>query len=163
MTENKTTEMIPTLSNGIKVKLRDGNEYVVVANWLIDNKTGEKVHSLNVFHPNLMHDYFISYDIMEVYFCSQDFSPFWKREEKEEILSPKEKGYLSNIIKPFKARVTSIAKRRDQGDWVYILICLSSTESFSHDSIILPNFSIRDYYKNMELEKYYSLSELNLD
>ncbi len=82
-----------------------------------------------------------------------------------EILDEKEKEYLSAVIKPFKNRVESIIKRKDNTEIYkfnketeFILIMIK--DAFN---IVLPNFKAKTMYKNMKLEKEYSLKKLGLE
>ena len=70
------------------------------------------------------------------------------------ILTDKEKEYLSNVIKPFRDRVSSISK---DGPLEYITILLDSD-----DFAFLPNFEEGTMYKGMEEYKKYTLEELGL-
>ena len=70
------------------------------------------------------------------------------------ILDDKEKEYLSNVIKPFRDRVSSISK---DGSLEYITISLDSD-----DFAILPNFEEGTMYKGMEINRRYTLEELGL-
>ena len=85
---------------------------------------------------------------------------------KEATLSEEEKEYLSNVIKPFKNRVTSIIKKN---------YCLLSNESFiqinvecSNDTVTwfekinIPNFMTPYMYKNMETNYAYTIKGLDL-
>lgn len=74
-----------------------------------------------------------------------------------EILDNEEKEYLRNIIKPFKNNKIIILKRRFSVDKVQIVIIVDN------DFINLPQFDINSpMYKRMEIDKYYTLQELNL-
>lgn len=82
------------------------------------------------------------------------YETIYKREEP--ILDDKEKEYLDNIIRPFKDRVTYIAKRQ-VNEFQYIFIRLKDDEY-----IVLPVFKKDTMYKNMKLQKNYTLKELGL-
>lgn len=75
----------------------------------------------------------------------------------KEILNEKEKEYLNNVIKPFRNKVTFIAKDSSRfGEFISIGI--------KDDTIIaLPYFEIDTMYKRMESNKKYTLSELGLE
>lgn len=77
----------------------------------------------------------------------------YKREEP--ILDEKEKEYLCNVIRPFRNRVKYIIKEQT---WVgeYITIKLE------YENVPLPNFKKNTMYKNMKLDKDYTLEELGL-
>ncbi len=86
--------------------------------------------------------------------------------EKRDILTEKEKEYLRNVIKPFKDRVKNIAKQNDTDSYEYISIGVSYPINKSNgcdtDYIWLPSFESGTMYKNMEVEKKYTLEELGL-
>ena len=73
---------------------------------------------------------------------------------EQPILDDKEKEYLSNVIKPFRDRVSSISK---DGPLEYITISLDGD-----DFAILPNFEKGTMYKGMETNRRYTLEELGL-
>lgn len=78
--------------------------------------------------------------------------------EKKEILDDVEKDYLRNVIKPFKNKVKYIAKKNEEiDDREYILFIMKKEVSFA-----LPYFKRNTMYKNMELNKEYSVEELGL-
>lgn len=88
----------------------------------------------------------------------------WLLEEHEEpILDDIEKEYLSNVIKPFRNRVSSIAKVKDLtfSDLnYYIDIHIDNNDD---DFCFLPSFkSSTGMYKNMEVNRKYTLKELGL-
>jgi len=75
----------------------------------------------------------------------------------EEILDDKEKEYLKGVIKPFRKRIENIEKIADVGNKEYINIILKD------DCAFLPDFKKGTMYKNMKVNKEYSLEELGLD
>ena len=78
---------------------------------------------------------------------------------KKEILDEAEKEYLHAVIKPFKKQVAFISLRKRLGDnRVYIYI-----EVKNNDCVILPLFEQGTMYKNMEIDRKYTLQELGLD
>lgn len=83
-----------------------------------------------------------------------------------DILDRKEKEYLRNVIKPFRNRVKSIAKQNDTDSYEYISIGVSypinKRNGCDTDYIWLPSFERGVMYKNMEVEKKYTLEELGL-
>lgn len=82
-----------------------------------------------------------------------------KLENKKEILNKAEKEYLRAVIQPFKEDIISIKLRKASSfGKVFIYIELKNC-----DSIILPSFKKKSMYKNMILNKEYSLEELELD
>ena len=74
-----------------------------------------------------------------------------------ELLTPKEKEYLENIIRPFKDKVISISKRSFNINLEYISIMLK--EDFR---VNFPNFTKNNYYKNMVVLEEYTLKDLGL-
>ena len=90
----------------------------------------------------------------------------WLLEEHEEpILDDVEKEYLSNIIKPFKDRVSTISKHasiNSTGVDCYIEIRVKRVGN-GYDFVSLPTFKpSTKMYKNMKIGHIYSLEELNL-
>ena len=83
---------------------------------------------------------------------------------KEDILTEKEKEYLSNVIKPFKNRVRYIIKYTNLSglNEEYIQICVKSYDSELDEDINLPLFVEGSMYKNMKKVHRYSLKELDL-
>ena len=75
--------------------------------------------------------------------------------KKEGILDEKEKEYLRAVIKPFRDRVKYIEKNFDD-DREYISINLNS------DWLFFPCFKKGTMYKNMKIDKKYTLKELGL-
>ena len=77
--------------------------------------------------------------------------------EYKEILDKEEKEYLRNVIKPFRNKVSYIARCSTfESDQQYISIKLSD------DIICLPYFKKDTMYKGMEVERKYTLEELGL-
>lgn len=83
----------------------------------------------------------------------------WLEEEYiPNILTEKEKAYLSAVIKPFRKRIKYIEKidhsnvKNDQ----YLCIALAN------DRCVLPNFKKGTMYKGMEEGREYTLEELGL-
>ena len=79
---------------------------------------------------------------------------------KKEILDEAEKEYLRAVIKPFKKRIVSIILKKlivKRGS-VFVYIELNNK-----NSIVLPNFKQGTMYKNMEIDRKYTLKELGLD
>ena len=81
------------------------------------------------------------------------YETIYKREEP--ILDDKEKKYLSSVIRPFRDRVQYIVKRGSSAK-EYIVI------EIKNENIYLPYFKKDTMYKNMKLEKNYTLEELGL-
>lgn len=88
----------------------------------------------------------------------------WLLEEaKEPVLDEVERKYLYDVIKPFRNRVTAIAKY-ESTTWVtgkqFIRIQLLGEEC--SEFINLPWFKSNTMYKGMKLNKEYTLKELGL-
>jgi hypothetical protein len=84
----------------------------------------------------------------------------WLLEEHEEpILDDIEKEYLSNVIKPFRNRVSSIAKVKDINKMYYIDIQLDDGDDFCFLPYFKPSAKM---YEGMEVNHKYTLKELNL-
>lgn len=81
----------------------------------------------------------------------------WLEEEYEpEILTEKEKAYLSAVVKPFKGKVKTVEKVSFGGEEEYLKIL------FEMDLMSLPFFAKGTMYKGMEANKRYTLKELGL-
>lgn len=81
---------------------------------------------------------------------------FWlDQEHVEPILDEAEKKYISAVIRPFRDKVTAIAKINDlESD--YIVICLE------FENVCLPDFPTGTMYKGMKKGHDYTLEELGL-
>ena len=78
---------------------------------------------------------------------------------KKEILDEAEKEYLHAVIKPFKKQVAFISlKKRFDDNRAYIYIKLKN-----NDFVVLPFFEKGTMYKNMQINREYTLKELELD
>lgn len=77
--------------------------------------------------------------------------------KEPEILDAAEKRYLKDVIRPFKHKVKYIIKRQPSSADEYISIWLDNSET-----IPLPNFAAGLMYKEMVVDKEYSLEELGL-
>ena len=85
------------------------------------------------------------------------FTKWLEEEYVPNILTDKEKAYLSAIIKPFRERFKYIKK---------LLSCDSKTEYIwvylEYATILFPPFKTGAMYKGMEENKKYTLEELGL-
>ena len=84
----------------------------------------------------------------------------WLMEEyKEPILDDAERKYLSEVIRPFRKRVSYICKMigGSNNDKEYILISMKG-----NDNSFLPDFPSNTMYKGMQCMKNYTLEELGL-
>lgn len=77
-------------------------------------------------------------------------------ERKEDILDEAEKRYLRDVIRPFRSKVKTISKQKEDYQAEYIQISLENTAGY------LPDFKTNTMYKNMETNKEYTLKELGL-
>lgn len=75
-------------------------------------------------------------------------------ESKEEILDEAEKRYLRAVIRPFRDKVVKVTKDDYLLDYEFIKFTLKD------DSFALPDFKKGTMYKNMKLNKKYTLEEL---
>ena len=71
------------------------------------------------------------------------------------ILDEREKEYLIAVVRPFKKVLKYIRKSSDAEN-EYILIALKN------DTICFPDFKAGTMYKGMELDREYSLEELDI-
>ena len=78
----------------------------------------------------------------------------------EEILDDKEKEYLRRVIKPFRNRIKYIKLGNSFEEYGAIFI-IAQLEN--DDTMTLPNFKKGTMYKNMEVNRKYTLKELGLD
>lgn len=74
---------------------------------------------------------------------------------EKEILDKKEKEYLSAVIRPFRNRVEYIQKKDIGNEFIEI--------ELDDEFLYLPYFEKYTMYKGMELNKKYTLKELDLD
>ena len=83
-------------------------------------------------------------------------------EYKEPVLNEKEKEYLSAVIKPFRDRVVYILKvEAGECNWL-ISIKIKRYDEDSNEYIDLPYFRENTMYKNMLINREYTLEELGL-
>lgn len=80
-------------------------------------------------------------------------------ELEKPILDDAERKYLSGVIKPFRDRVKCIIKKKsyDYDNREYIVI-----HAGTHETTPFPYFKNGTMYKNMVINKEYSLEELGL-
>ena len=80
-----------------------------------------------------------------------------KRVKKEPILKEKEKKYLGGVIRPFKDEIEYIRKRfnNEFTEWIEIYIN-------GEVAMFFPYFKKNTMYKGMELNKKYTLEELEI-
>ena len=88
--------------------------------------------------------------------CSRHILTEWANSEcKEDILTEKEKAYLSAVIKPFRNEVLDIQKKSRYCEWILIIMK-------HHERICLPFFEEGTIYKGMEENRRYTPEELGL-
>lgn len=97
---------------------------------------------------------------------NKDFLNLEVEIEAKDILDKVEKEYLENVLRPFKNRKIKI--RKDifcNNEYEYILInikCPASNNYLNYECITMPCFKKGKMYRNMELNKEYTLKELGL-
>lgn len=89
--------------------------------------------------------------------CSRRILTEWANLEcKEDILTEKEKAYLSAVIKPFRNEVLNIQKKSSFCEWISIVM-------ESQETINLPYLKKSSgMYKGMEGNRKYTIEELEL-
>ena len=80
---------------------------------------------------------------------------------KEPILDEVEREYLSAVIKPYKSKVSFIAKSKDLYEAKYF-ISIVVKGNYGREAIHLPWFKENTMYKGMKIGKEYTLEELGL-
>ena len=80
---------------------------------------------------------------------------------KEQILDDKEREYLSAVIKPYRNKVTFIAKSKDLYEVKYF-ISIVVNGNYGREAIHLPWFKGNVMYKGMKIGKEYTLEELEI-
>lgn len=127
------------LKKGDIVKFKVGNK---IEQFIIKYNDGQKLENLGVSYK----------DIVKIERPIQYETIY----ETKEILDDKEKEYLSHVIRPFRDKITCITKNGDlRYEWIYI-------NFKSWDIITFPYFKKDKMYKNMEIDKEYTLEELGL-
>ena len=106
--------------------------------------------------------YYKSYDVEEFALrWVTDFIKWLEKDDGEEykpqILTDKEKTYLSAVINPFREKVKYIQKCFDLESKAYIYIYVKKC-----GSMIFPTFRKGTMYKGMEEGRKYTLEELGL-
>lgn len=107
--------------------------------------------------------------VLRDYYCERFSERIWVENKRKflnkkievskiNILTKKEKKYLSFVIKPFRDKIIFIRKSADDDDikfeWLTFVL---QDELFS-----LPTFKPNAMYKNMKIRKKYTLEELGL-
>lgn len=141
------------LRDGDIVTYRSGEKRVVYKNELVEEDR-MAANTLNNYAENLKDDCGdTEFDIVKVE------RPRYETvfERKEEILDEAEKRYLRNVIRPFRSKVESISKQVNYDKTEYIEIELRGM-----NIAYLPDFEANTMYKNMEVNREYTLKELGL-
>lgn len=146
-----------------KIKLRDLTEKQY-EKWKYD-KCGKTQNCctnciLNIVHCSSLYDTFWMNhkDMFSDKFLNQEIEI-----EVPDLLTPKEKEYLENVLIPYKDRIIYIKKQTIGRNWAEIIIKVESiiTEKF-YDLISLPVFEKDKYYKNLVINQPYTKEELGL-
>lgn len=78
------------------------------------------------------------------------------------ILNQKEQDYLRDVIRPFRNKVNYIMKKSGYDDkYEYLMMSIKLDDKFNECNA-LPSFKTGTMYKNMKLNKEYSLGGLGL-
>lgn len=145
------------LEFGDKVTYRNGSAKTVSGPFLIDH---QGCAFLDYYDEKLKCEENPDIDIVKVERPVKYKTVFERvEEEKKEILDKVEKNYLTNVIKPFKKRFKGISKIESPmfpAEKEFLQIQLNN------DEIILPYFEKGTMYKEMELNKRYTLEELGI-
>ena len=83
-------------------------------------------------------------------------------EYNEDILNEEEKPYLESILKPYKDRVDFVMKEVIGDYYERIVICVSVKNKSFKNYIAFPYFNKGTMYKGMEIDKKYTVNELEL-
>lgn len=142
------------LKDGDIVTYRNGEKRTVINNKLID-EDGEDANELSYYKKDLTEEDETGYlDIIKV---ERPIGYETIFERKEEILDETEKRYLRDVIRPFRDKVTGIIKNDSSSrEYQYIELSLKC------DDATLPYFEADTMYKNMKVNKSYTLKELGL-
>lgn len=88
------------------------------------------------------------------------FLEWLDKKHVDNILTAKEKTYLSVVIEPFRDKILSIEKEIGSGpDTEHLLFSLNDDDE---DQMCLPSFKAGTAYKGMELYSLYTLEDLDL-
>lgn len=152
----KNTFTNESLKNGDKCILKNGE--VIIFNK--DNSYQKTTYVFENLDSNLKYNFNDNVSIVKVERPVKYKTVFERvEEEKKEILDKVEKNYLTNVIKPFKKRFKGISKIESPmspAEKEFLQIQLNN------DEIILPYFEKGTMYKEMELNKRYTLEELGI-
>ena len=90
--------------------------------------------------------------------CKKRFGEWLLEEAKEPVLDDVEKEYLSAVIKPFRKMIAYIVKAQDFDDGKQCIRIILQ----NGDGMHFPYLDDDAMYKGMEVNKEYSLDELDL-
>lgn len=121
--------------------------------------------SYEIVSNNCKYEFVVYYNFIEIHrenFNNSDsrcgaFTKWLEEEYVPDILTDKEKAYLSAVIKPFRDRVKYITKYIYPAKEEYLLIVMCNGERMS-----FPTFKKETMYKGMQVYKEYTLEELGL-
>lgn len=138
------------------VTYRDGRKRTVKGKGLIDSD-GDFANPLSNWNNNLKDiDGYSEFDIVKVERPIKYETIF---ERKEEILDEIEKEYLKAVIKPFRNEIKSIYKTNSCGFSNSEFLVINFKDN---DNMAFKNFKKGTMYKNMKLDRDYTLEELGL-
>lgn len=96
-------------------------------------------------------------------FLDSLYKDCWE-EVKEDIINTKEREYLKAVIKPFRDKVTHIAKVEEDIHrfyWIMIRVDIGFLDDY-YEFCLPPFEETSSMYKKMEVGKEYTLEELGL-
>lgn len=85
------------------------------------------------------------------------FTKWLEEEYIPNILTEKEKAYLSAVIKPFRKDVRSITKQENNEGYEWLRIIVEDNKP-----LVLPGFEKETMYKGMKVYEEYTLEDLGL-
>lgn len=142
------------LKDGDIVTYRYGDRRTLIKNTFECHSLGKSTSVLEDYNEDLtMKNGNEGMDIIKIERPAQYETVF---ERKEEILDETEKRYLRGVIRPFRDKVKFISKESNYNGTEYIEINLEDSSG------LLPDFEEYTMYKNMKVNKEYTLEELEL-
>lgn len=152
----KNTFTNESLKNGDKCILKNGK--VIIFNK--DNSYQKTTYVFENLDSNLKYNLNDNVSIVKVERPVKYKTVFERvEEEKKEILDKAEKNYLSRIIKPFRDKVKCIVKKKNYNMEGKEFLTISIKNDIS---INFPDFDKKTMYKGMEIDKEYTLEELEI-
>lgn len=121
--------------------------------------------SYEIVSNNCKYEFVVYYNFIEIHrenFNNSDsrcgaFTKWLEEEYVPDILTDKEKAYLSAVIKPFRKDVVYIEKCIFSMDTDYVMISTKTNENIN-----FPNFGRKSMYIGMKENRRYTLEELGL-